>query len=53
LKEDKPLDEYLVLVIPLKIAAKLLASDNNQAEVFIKRIKILQGNVFVTGFNYN
>jgi len=34
---------YLVAILPIKVADRLLSEDNNEAEVFVKRLRVSQG----------
>ncbi len=42
---------YYAAVLPMKIASKLLAEDENEADLFVKRLTVSQGALKVRGFN--
>ena len=43
--------EHLAAVIPLKIANKLLKENENEAELFVRRLSVIQGTIFVKGYH--
>lgn len=36
-------DEYLATVMPLRIANKLLQENHNESEVFVRRVRVVNG----------